>query len=70
VPLKVIQERLGHALAGSLTLDVYTHSQWKENVEGAQLAGEQIEKAVSSVSSTAIQQKGPADRNQQALVSI
>jgi len=70
VPLKVIQERLGHASAGSLTLDVYTHAEWEENAEAAQLAGEQIEKAVNSVSLTAIQQKGPADRNQQALVSI
>ena len=67
VPLKVIQERLGHASAGSLTLDVYTHAEWEENAEAAQLAGEQIEKAVNSVSLTAIQQKGPADRNQQAL---
>ncbi|MGC0773707.1 MAG: tyrosine-type recombinase/integrase [Candidatus Acidiferrum sp.] len=70
VPLKVIQERLGHSSAGSLTLDVYTHSEWKENVEAAQLAGEQIEKAMNSVSLTAIQQKGPADQNQQALVRI
>jgi len=70
VPLKVIQERLGHASAGSLTLDVYTHSEWKENVEAAQLAGERIEKAVNSVSLTAIQQEGPAGENQQALVNI
>lgn len=62
VPLKVIQERLGHASAGSLTLDVYTHSEWKENVEAARLAGEQIEKAVNSVSLSAIQQKRPADQ--------
>jgi hypothetical protein len=61
VPLKAIQERLGHASAGSLTLDVYTHAEWEENVEAAQLAGERIEKAVNSVSLTAIQQKGPAD---------
>jgi integrase len=67
VPLKVIQERLGHASGGSLTLDVYTHSEWKENVEAAKLAGEQIEKAVNSVSLTAIQQKGLAEDNQQAL---
>jgi integrase len=58
VPLKTIQERLGHALSGSLTLDVYTHAEWTENVEGAQLAGEAIEKAVNSVSLTAIQEKG------------
>lgn len=69
VPLKTIQERLGHASAGSLTLDVYTHSEWKTNVEAAQLAGEQIEKAVNSVSLTAIQEKGPADQDQQALVA-
>jgi integrase len=69
VPLKVIQERLGHASAGSLTLDVYTHSEWEENLEAAQLAGEKIEKAVNSVSLTAVEEKGPADENQQALVS-
>jgi len=51
VPLKTIQERLGHALSGSLTLDVYTHAEWPENVEGARLAGDQIEKAVDSVRS-------------------
>lgn len=70
VPPKVIQERLGHASAGSLTLDVYTHSEWKENVEAARLAGDQVERAVNSVSLTAIQQKRPADENQQALVKV
>ena len=70
VPLKVIQERLGHAAAGSLTLDIYTHTEWQENVEAAKLAGEQIEKAVDSVSLTAIQEEGPAEANQQALVSV
>jgi integrase len=68
VPL--IQERLGHASAGSLTLDVYTHAEWEENAEAAQLAGEQIEKAVNFVSLTAVQQKGLADENQQAPVSV
>jgi len=58
VPLKTIQERLGHAFAGSLTLDVYTHSEWKENYEAARLLGESIEKAVNSVNVSAIQQKG------------
>ncbi len=58
VPLKTIQERLGHALSGSLTLDVYTHAEMPENVEAAERAGEAIEKAVNSVSLTAIQQKG------------
>ena len=56
-PLKTIQERLGHALTGSLTLDVYTHAEWKENEEAAKLAGDAIEKAVNSVSLTAIQTK-------------
>jgi hypothetical protein len=68
--LKVIQERLGHASAGSLTLDVYTHTEWEENAEAAQLAGEQIEKAVNFISLTAVQQKGLADENQQALVTV
>jgi hypothetical protein len=39
-------------------------------VEAARLAGEQIEKAVNSVSLPATQQKGPADQNQQALVEV
>jgi integrase len=69
VPLKVIQERLGHASVGSLTLDVYTHSEWKENAEAAKLAGEQIEKAVNSVSLTAVNEERLADQNQQALVA-
>jgi len=53
-----------------LTLDVYTHSEWRENLEAAKLAGEQIEKAANFVSLTAIQQKGPADQNQQALETV
>jgi integrase len=32
VPLKTIQERLGHASSGSLTLDLYTHGEMPENV--------------------------------------
>jgi len=43
VPLKTIQERLGHALSGSLTLDVYTHAEMSESVEAARRAGETIE---------------------------
>jgi hypothetical protein len=53
--MKVIQERLRHASAGSLTLDVYTHSGWEQNVEAAQLAGQAMQKAVNSVSFSAIQ---------------
>lgn len=60
VPLKTIQERLGHASTGSLTLDVYTHSEWEDNVEAAQALGDVIEKAVNSVSVTAVQEKGAA----------
>ncbi len=69
VPLKAIQERLGHASTGSLTLDVYTHAEWEQNVEAAKLAGEAIEKAVNSVSLTAIQEKGPLGGVQEALVA-
>lgn len=69
VPLKTIQERLGHALSGSLTLDVYTHAEWKDNVEAAQLAGEAIEKAVNSVSLTAIQEKGLPTGESEALAA-
>jgi integrase len=54
VPLKTIQERLGHASVGSLTIDVYTHAEWEDNVEAARSAGAAIEKAVNSVSLTAI----------------
>jgi integrase len=53
VPLKTIQERLGHASTGSLTLDVYTHSEWGENADAAELLGDRIEKAVNSCSLTA-----------------
>ena len=67
VPLKTIQERLGHALSGSLTLDVYTHAEMPENVEAALRAGEAIEKAVNSVNLTAIQEKGPLGGVQEAL---
>lgn len=41
-----------------MTLDVYTHAEWSENVEAARLAGDKIEKAANHVSLTAIQQKG------------
>jgi hypothetical protein len=69
VSLKVIQERLGHASAGSLTLGVYTHSEWKENLEAATLAGEQIQKAVNSVSLTGVNEKRLAEAIQQAFIA-
>jgi integrase len=50
VPLKTIQERLGHALTGSFTLDVYGgQPEWERNLEAARLAGAEIEKAVQKV---------------------
>ena len=58
VPLKTIQERLGHASTGSLTLDVYTHAEWSQNVEAAQLIGNAIQKAVDSVRLTPGEKKG------------
>jgi integrase len=48
VPLKTIQERIGHALTGSFTLDVYGHTlDWRENEEAAQKLGDVLAKAVA-----------------------
>jgi integrase len=48
VPLKTIQERIGHALTGSFTLDVYGHTlDWRENEEAAQKLGDSVAKAVA-----------------------
>jgi len=50
VPLKLIQERAGHALTGSFTLDVYGGKpDWDGNVEAARMAGAAIEQAVATV---------------------
>jgi integrase len=57
VPLKTVQRRLGHASSGCLTIDVYTHPTWKQNVEAAQRLGDVIEKAVNSVCLSAIKEK-------------
>jgi hypothetical protein len=47
VPLKTIQERLGHALMGVFTLDVYSgQPDWERNLEAARLIGAELEKAV------------------------
>jgi integrase len=52
VPLKTIQERIGHALTGSFTLDVYGHTlDWKANEEAAASLGLVIAKAVAEVES-------------------
>jgi len=66
IPLKVRQERLGHASTGMLTLDVYTHSDTEDHIEAARLIGNAIELAMRSVSLTTEQQKGPAGSVQQA----
>jgi hypothetical protein len=48
VPLKTIQERIGHALTGSFTLDLYGHTlDWRENEEAAQKLGDAIANAVA-----------------------
>jgi hypothetical protein len=45
VPLKTIQERLGHALTGSFTLDVYGgQPEWERNLEAAQQICAELEK--------------------------
>lgn len=50
VPLKAIQERIGHALTGSFTLDVYGHApEWDLNLEAARRLGAAIEDAVRQV---------------------
>jgi HK97 family phage major capsid protein len=58
VPLKTIQERIGHALTGSFTLDVYGHTlDWKANEEAATSLGVVIAKAVTENGSN--QNSGP-----------
>lgn len=48
VPLKTIQERIGHSLTGSFTLDVYGHTlDWKANGEAAQGLERERAKAVA-----------------------
>jgi hypothetical protein len=50
VPLKTIQERIGHALTGSFTLDVDGgQPEWGRNLEAAQHVGAELEKAVNEV---------------------
>jgi hypothetical protein len=69
VRTKVIQKRLGHASVRStlvelgfdsndtFTSDVYIHAEWQQNVDAAIRLGDAVEKAVNSVSSTAVQEK-------------
>ena len=54
VPLKTIQERIGHALTGSFTLDVYGgQPEWGRNLEAAKLMGAELEKAVTELENSA-----------------
>ena len=49
VPLKTIQERIGHAITGSFTLDVYGgQPEWERNIEAARMLGAEIERAVAT----------------------
>ena len=68
VPLKTIQERIGHACTGSFTMDVYGGKpEWERNLEAAQKAGAEIDRAIeqvraeqraNSVSLTAVNENG------------
>jgi hypothetical protein len=52
VPLKTIQERIGHVLTGSFTLDVYGHTlDWKANEDAAKGLGDELAKAVTEAES-------------------
>jgi hypothetical protein len=45
VPLKTIQEKAGHALTGSFTLDLYGgQPEWERNLEAGRSAGSEIER--------------------------
>jgi hypothetical protein len=50
VPLKTIQERIGHSLTGSFTLDVYGHTlDWKSNEDAAKGPSELIAKSLTEI---------------------
>ena len=54
VPLKTIQERIGHAFTGSFTLDVYGGKpEWTENLDAARKAGLAIAEAVKKAEAEA-----------------
>ena len=78
VPLKTIQERIGHALTGSFTLDVYGGKpEWNPNVDAANKVGAAIAEALgkvkaeresrNSVSLTAINENGSGVEISQAI---
>ena len=48
----MIHERVGYALTGSFTLDVYGHTlDWKANEDAARGLGDELRKAVAEVQS-------------------
>ena len=50
VPLKTIQERVGHSMTGVFTLDVYGgQPEWGRNVEAVQMLGAVIAKSVKTL---------------------
>ena len=50
VPLKTIQERIGHALTGSFTLDVYGGKpEFERNIAAGNRAGAEIQAAIESL---------------------
>lgn len=54
-PLKTIQERIGHALTGSFTLDVYgCKPEWERNIEAGKAAGNAIHAAIDSLDNAAV----------------
>jgi len=60
VPVKTIQERLGHSLTGVFTLDVYGgQPDWERNVEAAHLIGTEIQKAVILAQAKLRQEREP-----------
>jgi len=74
VPLKTIQERIGHAVTGVFTLDVYGgQPEWKRNVEAAQMLGaaiaEAVKKAENSHSLTTGNEKGSQSPQLEAFES-
>jgi hypothetical protein len=65
VPLKTIQERIGHALTGLFTLDMYGHTlDWKSSEEAGAKLGAEIAKAVTEVEANL--DSGTTNRSQTA----
>jgi integrase len=74
VPLKTIQERIGHALTGSFTLDVYGGKpEFERNQGAARLLGAEIQTELDSLAShnsvclTTISKKGSGEPISQAF---